>query len=133
MLLNMMKRIPVSKSFNCDRMSAAFVLSGALDRRSDAIMLDQGQYRENKTPMTWASVAMLPQLRLEESASHLAAVSSCIDRDDERAFHRLVGFAWEMQQRRARRSIGASEDDMNFNYARIMARKLPHKFSGSPE
>lgn len=131
-LLRVLKSLNAAKNIDCDRMIAfcsisRFFVDGSKDL--DPIIISckkQGNYRENKTPMTWAVFRAKKFFRFQHRPNFIERAKNLRDRGLRSDFVRLIDLAHKAMQIVADGSVNNPDlYRMQERFAHTMARCVP--------
>jgi hypothetical protein len=130
-LLKVIQSLNLSKNIDCDRMAAFcsisrfFVQGGGAIKQNRISCLKQDNYREHKTPMSWA-VFMARELNpLHYRKSFIERARFLRDGQDNVRFNRLIDLASSWMQVAIDGSVNMNNSYLHDSFAKQMARQVP--------
>lgn len=130
-LLRILQSLSVSNWFDCDRMAALFSMIDLRDsiRHNLAVYgCSQGQYRENKTPMTWATFRIRKRRHGYQRAGFVDRCIKCISEMNGPLFNRIIDREYLAMEGFSIGAInGLDVDDISKRHARAMQIKAPFR------
>lgn len=135
-LLRILQSLSVSDWFDCDRMAALFSmidLHEVIGQNLAVYGISQGQYRENKTPMTWATFSMRRRIHGYQRKSFVDRCIKCIADKNAALFNRTLDREFCAMERFALGAInGLNVDDISKRHAQSMRSKAPFRGGFKP-
>jgi hypothetical protein len=122
-LLATLKMVGSPKWFDCDRMAAMYFLTEGFAAGLSCIGgISQGTYRENKTPMTWATMFRSARYEPHRDQSHIDSVRRMISENDYAGFAKSAAQVFDLQRSMARDCLNIDAESENTAYACSMSR-----------
>lgn len=122
-LLATLKMLDLPKWFECDRMAAMYFLTECFaSARSCIGGISQGTYRENKTPMTWATMFRSRRYEPHRDESHIESVRQMISKNDYAGFVKSSVQVFDLQQSVASNCLNFDVERENSAYACSMSK-----------
>jgi hypothetical protein len=126
-LLRMLKNMRASDWFKCDRMAALVAMLPVSHGQIEDVSItgtSQGTYRDNKTPMSWATFELRKRTHGHHRKSFIDAIKSAIQLENKTLFLKLVDQEWLGQREFARGSVtGSDAESINYNFSLSMSIK----------
>lgn len=128
-LLRILQSLSVSDWFDCDRVAALFAmldLKGGIWHNLAVYGCSQGQYRENKTPMTWATFSMRTRQHGCQREGFVNLCQKNIKNNNISWLNRILHREYVALKAFAEGSInGVDVGDISWRHAQVMKHRAP--------